>query len=278
MINEEIKKEIRDVIDNPTIPSSTKHAAMAKLLKKMLHSGMETGLVDTKPKKGSSRAVYFPSEPEDITLDDTPTKMHSVLKIAFPGQLDKYSNSDMLLGEHQTLHEGDQYIQNNYSVLRHIGENKFHYNENGLLAPVLHTHEDGHYLHMGRISPIKSGEFNELTKNEDFPKGISHNEFQKAVQHEYDAANGNTPYVNFSEEKLKKLKEHPFVHNTIMFVLDTQTHPADFAKRNMGVWEHPITGKKHIVLADYGANSDVLKLYAKAYANMFNKKINMGIW
>ena len=268
IINEELAKPLRNVIDNPDLPSSNKHAAMAKLLKNMLHQGMETGLSDAKPKKGSSRAVYFPSEPDDINIDGTPTKMHTVLKVAFPGDLDKYTDDDTLLGEHQNMHEGSNYLQKHYGMLRHNPEtNHYETNENGILAPVIHAHEDGHYLHMGKISPIGASDFRELTKNEDFPKGISHQEFKNAVAHEYHNANGIT--TSYSDEKLEKLKTHPLVDSAIRFSLDTGTSPNDYDKRNMGIWEHPVTGKKHIVLADYGASDDVLKMYAKAYQKKF---------
>lgn len=266
IIKEELAKPLRDVIDNPDLPSRNKHAAMAKLLKNMLHQGMETGLADAKPKKGSSRAVYFPSEPDDITIDGTPTKMHTVLKVAFPGDLDKYTDDETLLGEHQNIHEGGYYLQKYYGVLRHDHEtNGYETNEDGILAPVIHAHEDGHYLHMGRISPIGASDFRELTKNEDFPKGISHQEFKHAVEHEYGHANSNSPSNPYSEERMEKLKNHPLIRSAIGFSLDTGTNPADFDKRNMGVWEHPTTGKKHIVLADYGASDHVLKMYAKAW-------------
>lgn len=276
MINEEIKKEIKDVIDNPNLPAHSKHASMVRVLKTMLHNGQDIGLADSKPKKGSSRAVYFPSEPDDLTIDDTPTKMHSVLKIAFPGQLDKYNDSGLLLGEHQNLHEGAHYIQNSYGVLRHVGDNRFETNENGILAPVIHSHEDGHYLHMGKIDPISAGDFRELTKNEDFPKGISHQEFFNAVNHEYDEANSRKPHNPYSEERMSKLKDHPLVYKAISFSLDTQTHPIDFEKRNMGVWSHPVSGKKHIVLSDYGASTDVLNEYKKARIKHMQSSRNYG--
>ena len=276
MIKEELAKPIKDVIDNPNIPSHDKHASMAKLLKSMLHKGIDTGLADSKPKKGSSRAVYFPSDPDDLTIDDTPTKMHSVLKVAFPGELDKYNDSGLLLGEHQNLHEGSHHIQHDYGVLRHVGDNKFETNHDGILAPVIHSHEDGHYLHMGKVDPISAGEFRELTKNEDFPKGISHQEFYNAVNHEYGDANSMTPRNPYSEDRMKKLKDHPLVSSAISFSLDTQTHPIDFDKRNMGVWSHPVTGQKHIVISDYGASADVLNEYKKSRLKQMRSKRNYG--
>ncbi len=279
MIHEEIKKEIKDVIDNPNLPAHSKHAAMARVLKTMLHKGVDTGLDNSKPKKGSSRAVYFPSEPDDLTIDGTPTKMHTVLKIAFPGQLDKYNDSGLLLGEHQNLHEGDRYHQNTYGVLRHINGNSFETNDNGILAPVIHSHEDGHYVHMGKVSPIGAGEFRELTKNKDFPKGISHQEFYNAVNHEYGSANGIRQHSQYSDERMEKLKEHPLVQNAINYSLDTQSPPIEFGKANMGIWHHPVTGGKHIVISDSGGSADVIKEYGRARNKMVKEKHGWGpIW
>ena len=62
----------------------------------------------------------------------------------------------------------------------------------------------------------------------------------------------------------------------ISFTLDTTTHPADFAKRNMGVWSHPVSGGKHIVLSDYGASEDVLKEYRKAQIKHMQSSRNYG--
>lgn len=271
LLNEEIHKQIKEVINNPDLPSHAKHKTMASLYRTLLKKGVDTGLENSKPKKGSSRAVYFPSEPDDITVDDTPTKMHSVLKIAYPGTLDKYNDSGQLLGEMQNMHEGSHYIQQAHSVLRPVDEGKYETNEDGILAPVIHTHEDGHYLHMGRIDKIGPGDFRNLTKTEEFPKGISHEEFYDALNHEYAQANPSyRHYTRRSDEQLEKLKEHPLVQRAQNFVFDTDTHPADFHKGNMGVWTHPTTGKKHIVLSDYGYNGEVAKSYQKARMKQVN--------
>lgn len=265
LLNEEIHEKLREVINNPDIPSHGKHKAMASLYRTLLKKGIDTGLENSKPKKGSSRAVYFPSEPDDITIDGTPTKMHSVLKIAYPGYLDKYNDSGSLFGEHQNLKEGDRYIQHMHSVLRPTDDGKYEYNENGILAPVIHTHEDGHYLHMGRIDKIGPGEFKALTKTEGFPKGISHQDFYDALNHEYAQANpAYRHYTRKSDEALEKIKEHPLVQAAQNFVFDNDAHPVDFHKGNMGIWTHPVTGKKHIVISDYGYDGQLAKEYQRA--------------
>ena len=265
IIQEELHPELRNVIDNPNLPAHHKHNAMVRLYRTLLKKGMETGLADTKPKKGSSRAVYFPSEPDDITIDGQKTKMRSVLKIAYPGRLDPYNKTGLLFGEHQNIAEGNRHLQDSYGMLKLNEDGTYKTNPNGILAPVIHAHESGHYLHMGQISPIRAGDFRNLTKTEDFPKGISHNEFYDACNHEFDEANG---YRNrFSDdyaEKLEKIKEHPLTSMAISFSFHHGTHPGDFVKGNMGIWEHPVTGSKHIVISDYGADANLVREYNRA--------------
>ena len=266
--------DIHSVIDSERIPVNQKHKTMAAVYRSLLKKGMPTGLSDDKPKKGTSRAVYFPSEPDDINIDGQDTKMHSVLKIAYPGTLDKFNDSGMLFGEHQNIAEGDPYVQRTHSVLRETDDGKYETNEDGILAPVIHSHPDGHYLQMGRVDKLRGPEFRELTKTPEFPKGITHKEFYDTLNHEHAACNGGRNYATTTtaEDRMSDLHEHPLVSAAMNFMFDTQTHPADFDARNMGVWTHPVTNKRHIVISDYGANDNLIKAYVKAREKQFNMR------
>lgn len=268
-VQEELSADIKGVIDHPTMSVQHKHKAMASLLRTMLKRGVHTGIVDAKPKKGSSRAVYFPSEADDINIDGQDTKMHSVLKVAYPGTLDKHNDSGMLFGEHQNIAEGDHYTQQSYSMLRHNDDGKLVTNHDGILAPVVHSHDEGHYLQMAKIDPIKAGDFRTHTKTDEFPKGISHDEFYDACNHEHGQCHGRTHHGKTSPERIEQVKEHPLVQSTLSYMFDHGAHPADFNKGNMGVWTHPITGSKHIVLSDYGYDDNLAKEYQKARSKQY---------
>lgn len=264
MINEELHPDIKNVINNENIPAHHKHKAMASLFRSLLKNGVDTGLQDGKPKKGSSRAVYFPKDADDITIDGTPSKMKSVLKIAYPGTLDKYNDSGMLFGEHQNIAEASRFVQHTHGMIRQEDDGSYSTNEHGVLAPVIHAHPEGHYLHMGQIDPVKEGDFRKHTQTPEFPKGISHKEFYDAVNQHYAESHGRNHNGSTSDERLEQVHEHPLVQNTIDFVNLTGAHPVDFDKRNMGVWTHPVTGKKHVVLSDYGYNTGLATEYTRA--------------
>jgi hypothetical protein len=59
--------------------------------------------------------------------------------------------------------------------------------------------------------------------------------------------------------------EHPLLNNVIDLCHTADIHPGDFApKGNWGIWKHPITGKEHPVIIDYGFSNEVSKAYQKA--------------
>lgn len=270
VISEEIHQNIKAVLDNDNIHPSQKLAQMSKHIRAAIKKGEDTGLEDAKPKKGSSRAVFFPKEPTKVKLDGKDAHLHTALKVAFPGHLDKYNKSGALLGEHQNMVEGDHATNHHYGILKHVGTDadgtkKYETNhEHGILAPMLHAHEEGHHIHFGKIDPIKAGDFKNLTKTKEFPKGISHQEFYDNLNHHYQEAHGNKHYGPTSEDRIKHLDDHPLVYKAHDFVFGTGSHPGDLNKRNMGVWTHPHTGEKHIVISDYGFNGDVARHYHDA--------------
>jgi hypothetical protein len=274
-IEEELHHSLQHVLDHPSMASSSKLKFLTNNIRAALSRGDETGLQDAKPKKGSSRAVFFPKDEHKLTLDGVKTSMPSVVKVAFPGQLDKYNKSGKLLGEHQNLVEADHFTNQHYGMIRHdphTGE--YHTNHDfGVLAPMLGAHDEGHYIHHGRITPIGKGDFHRLTKTPEFPKGISHTEFHEALMHHHDLAHGRA-YPSVYSDHLEKIQDHPLVDKFQRFVADTGQHPGDLSKRNMGIWKHPVTGKEHIVASDYGFNGDVAQHYEQARGDMYKAKYN----
>ena len=255
--------DIQKHLQNENIYAPHVLNAVTNAARTLIKSGHETGLSDAKPKKGSSRAVFFPNQPHKIKLDGKDTDVHSVIKIAFPGHLDKHNDSGTLLGQHQNHVEHDWFAQSQWGVLRHNSDDGSYStnHERGILAPVFNGHHDDHWLHMGRVRPAKAADWKELTKTKDFPKGITHNDMYHTLTHDYYQAHGMN--YHFKPKEYDKLQEHPLIQNMSDFVSTMGQHPGDFHKGNMGVFEHP-HGGKHLVISDYGFSSEVHKLYNNA--------------
>lgn len=273
ILSEEIHKKIQDAMDSEIDPSK-KLNAVTKVTRDLIKKGEDTGLESDKPKKGSSRAVFFAKEHKKIEVDGKNVTSPSAVKIAFPGHLDKYNKSGVLLGQQQNEVESDHYSNDNYSVLREHAPGKFKTNPEGILPPHFGHHEDYHHLEMGKVEPINSKDFKTATIHPDFPKGITHQEFHDAVNHNYQQAHGKKHYGRTSVERVEELQDHPLVDKVNEFVGNTDNHPADMNKGNMGLWTHPVTGKKHVVISDFGYSKNVAQSYNDARKNA--TKINRG--
>lgn len=287
-ITEELHSELKGILNEPEndresggyTPGKlwqkklTKFSAKVKdLSKRGEDSGLaNVGLAGSKPiqKNGSSRAVFFPAEHKHITIDGVSTHMPTAVKVAFPGQLDKYTGDSHLLGEHQNRVESDQYSNNEYGVLHHTsggrpGDIDFHHNPHGVLAPVLDHHEDHHWLEMAHAGNITGKGFTELTKTESHPKGLKFNDFRQALLNDHAAAHGQ----HSGNDEHDHLRTHPFYEGMQNFMQDTGGHPADVNLGNLGEFTHPVTGKKQVVYRDHGFHEDIAKLYTKARRNMY---------
>lgn len=277
VITEALHNTIVDILNSTEVPIRHKNTEIARNVRKLISNGEDTGLEDAKPKKGSSRAVYFPSEPKKVNIDGVDTHMHTALKVAFAGTLDKYHGEDTLLGEDQNEVESDKYNRNSYGILSKHSDNTFSTNhERGVFAPVVDAHSDhepekSHWIEFGKISKPDASEFKRLTKTDKFPKGICHKEFYDAVNRDYSQANGGFHYSDYSDEHLENLRDHPFVDKVLDATYNTGMHPADLHKANMGVWEHPVTKEKHLVISDYGFRTDIAKKYSKARRNIYKR-------
>ena len=244
---------------------------MSKKISDLGKQGIDSGIEDGKPKKGSSRAVYFPKDHKEITVDGTKTKTPTAIKIAFEGQLDKHHGEDTLLGQDQNRLESDHHINRNYSVLSYDHEGHYKTSHHGVLAPVFDSHSEGHHLEMGRVEKYNAKDLANHTKNEDFPKGLTHHQIIDSMEHEHRSAHGQHSYEPKDHDKIV---EHPYVSNMISMMHDSGMHPGDLAPRNMGIYVHPVTGHRHPVIIDYGFSNDIAKKYRKARHNMAFGKNN----
>jgi hypothetical protein len=267
LLSEELHQQLQSILDDDSIHHSSKLIHVTQKVRQLIRQGDETGLESDKPKKGSSRAVFFPKENKKIILDGKETWMPTAVKIAFPGSLDRFTGSNMLLGQHQNSVESDHHIIRHHSVLTPIGDNRYETNENGVLMPVLSSHPEHHYIECGRAEKYNSNDLRAHTKNAEFPKGLSHQDIVKSLIHEYHNAHGIDHYSRIKDDVHEKVMEHPHMMNMMDMVNHSSMVPYDIAPRNMGIWEHPHTGKKYPVCIDYGFSKDISKLYSAARKN-----------
>lgn len=272
IITEELHPEIKQILTSNDIEPEHRFTVLTRKIRQLIRNGQDTGLTDDRPKKGSSRAVMFMSEPHRAIVDGRETEIPHVLKMSFNGSLDKYRDNDtQLLGDLQNHHEIDN---REHSMLVEVGHNRFETNPNGFLPPILDFHDYGNWMSVGKISPLVAGKFRELTKTPDFKRGISDREFRISLQHHVAAAHGDrlpSWFYEIPESKAEDLGEHPLVNKALNFCVESNTSPNDFARRNMGIWTHPLTGNQHIVAADAGFSNDVLKAYVKARQNQYKR-------
>lgn len=280
IISEDLHPDIQGTLDSENMKPEHKLNHVTKTIRHLLKNGHETGLEDAKPKKGSSRAVFFPKDHHKLHLDGKQTSMPHVVKVAFPGTLDKHNKSGALLGEHQNMVEGDHFTNHHYGII-HAPDHKnpSHYKTNhdsGVLAPMLGSHDEGHHISHGRVAPLKAADFKSLTKTASHPKGITHQDFHDAMMMHHDDAHGQGRTSGARREHLEHVQSHPLVEKMWDFASTTGNHPGDMRPANMGVWHHPHDGSKHIVLSDYGFSHDVAKHYQDARKNMMNAGRNRG--
>lgn len=273
IITEEIHKELQSILDQPETdrgdyPAVMRHQnklnTFVKKFKSLSANNEDTGLQDDKPKKGSSRAVFFPSEARQIHIDGKPAAQHTAVKIAFPGTLDRYTGSNKLLGEHQNEIESDNYTRKAHSMLVEGKEGHYTTNEDGVTAPVLGSHPDSHWLEMAKADNMTGAKFKSLTKTDTHPKGLDFKKFVDVLQHGHAEAHGQRHYTDMMGHEMDHIRQHPLFQNTQDFMYATDNHPGDLRMQNYGVWKHPVTGKEYPVIRDYGFSNHIAGLYTKA--------------
>ena len=265
VLTEELHPELKQTLENnDSISKHYRFSSLAKKVRSLISTGTPTGLTDDKPKRGSSRAVMFHSEPTKVKIDGIETEMPTVSKIAFSGRLDKHLPHDHeLLGEAQNNHEHE--VARMHGVLEKIGDNEYRTRDgHPFMTPVLDGHDNGSWLHVAKIKPLDAATMKEATKTDEFPKGITQKELVESLNHHFALAHGKKHYSSMNKDRLDKLIEHPLVDSAFSMCLDTATLPSDFSSRNLGVWEHPVSKRKYIVASDAGFSRDVATLYQKA--------------
>lgn len=266
LILEQLHPELQNVIDDDrdSDMGHTIFPAVTKKIREIAARGEDTGLQDGKPKKGSSRAVFFPKEPKKTLIDNKETHVPTAVKIAMPGKLDKYHGETTLLGQDQNIIEGDHGLTYHSVLRQNMDSNQYKTNHEGVLAPVFDRHVEGHHLEMGRVEKYTSKDLANHTKTKEFPRGITHKQLQDTLIYEHNSAHGGSKYEDPEHEKLR---DHPYVDSMINMMHDASMHPGDLVPRNMGTWVHPHTGHRYPVVIDYGFSNNIAKKYAKARRN-----------
>lgn len=272
MITESLHPELHEIVTSPSRPGprNSKQLAISNKIKELHSRGEETGLAGNTP-KGSSR-MYLPHmDPHPITLDGKPSYIDTGTKVAIRSKIEQYHKKEnfggLSLGGMQSHAENDDhFVNSNYRVLTKVGHDEFHSNkEKGIFPPLIEHDERKHeWAHVGHAHDVTPKRFQELTKTESHPNGISHRDFFKAVLRNYKQDAGTHWHHGEHEEKhLDHVASHPLVQRFCAHQADTGFPPHDWAQiQNMGVFKHP-DGSEHIVARDHGFSPDVMKAYAK---------------
>jgi hypothetical protein len=101
---------------------------------------------------------------------------------------------------------------------------------------------DDKYLHIGHADNIGYDDFRKLTKSASHPRGLDPDQLESAL---------HLP----STRDL----EHPLIRKFLAF--KKKTGISDFNIDNFGLWTHPHTGEKHIVLRDAGFDRSTKDIY-----------------
>ena len=269
ILTEELHPEIHQLLGAHinSYDRRSKITSIANRVRELTERGEQPGLTDDKPKQGSSRAVFFTTDHHEAKIDGVPAKIPHVIKIAIRGTLDRYRQPTApLLGEMQSLHEIES--SKEHSVLTKGEDGNFTTNPHGFLPPLIDHEHRGKWMSVVKIAPITSRKFTELTKTPDFPHGLTHKTFLNAISYHYDNAHG---YTNMSDPHMDDLILHPLVNNVLRYCAKTNTVPHDFERRNLGIWQHPVTGQEHIVASDAGFSFKVMLAYQAAQEARLNR-------
>ncbi len=263
MLTEELHSDIKNILAKPFRGNPNRVHELANTIRSLAEAGIPSGVTDDKPKRGSSRAVFFMSEPHEAFIDGEKAQIPHVLKTAFKGDLDNYIKPNTpILGQLQSMHEIES--AKTHGILLKDSNGNFTTNPDGFLPPVTDHGPHGSWMTVGKIDPLDSGTFRDLTKTPDYKKGITQKLFLQALTTHYDLASG---LLRSTTPEIDDLILHPLVNKALRFCAKTKTDPYDFERRNLGIWTHPVTGEKHIVASDAGYSHDVAMAYMMARAN-----------
>lgn len=205
---------------------------------------------------GGNRAYVQHPNDKPIILDGVSTKIKLGTKIASVKRpTDKHD-----YGVLQNIAETDEKFKP-YYIIQHTGYSKFTHNPNGILATVLKKSKDGVYHEMLHATPLNeyidrnNKIFEHLTKHKDYPNGIGFNELMQNISNQY-----NNSFKSHQVKLNDHILEHPLAKQLTHLIASTNAHPEDFSYDfNWGVWKHPVTGKEHPVIIDYGLTKQIMK-------------------
>lgn len=191
-----------------------------------------------KPAKGSSRAVLGVKKPHKVVIDGEEAHVKSIVKMAYQGR------KKINVGVEQNKIESHPNVQK-HSVLKKQRDGSFKFNKKGVVPPVFSVGNNHSYLHAGHADGLPGDErkFREIMKTRGHPNGMSQSAFLSAV-------GGYGSDKDMKHPQVKKFHE-----------FKARTGISDFHNENFGVWTHPHSGEKHIVLRDAGFDDSMKKHY-----------------
>ena len=271
IIVENLHPELQHIVTSAG-SNVSKQSQIANKIKDLSARGESTGIEGNMP-KGSSRAYLQHKDLKPVIVDGKNVPMKTGTKVAIRAALDKYhdrsKHEGMSLGALQNHAEGsDHWVNNNYRTLTETKSGHFETNtDRGIFPPLVeHDHENHEWTHVGHASDIKSNDWKRLTKNKDFPNGITHNDFYTTLNRFHERNNGkHWTRDKRSEDYMDKVEEHPLVQKFIDYHGNTGNPTYDYTQqKNLGVWKHPVTGDEHIVARDHGFDLGVQTAYTNA--------------
>ena len=271
---EELHQDLKSILSNENADKTNEFIETIKNLHK---NNIDTG-VSPRMKKGSSRAIFFPTENKKITLDGKSTALPTVIKLAYTNDNDMFNDSGKLLGQHQNQSESHTLNRMRFGVLKKEG-NSYTTNPNGILSPVFETSKNHSWLEMARTKPLSNEQFTNLTKNSKYPEGITHKQLYDVVNTEYkrQVENRESNLSGMSSNEYKHVLNHPLTKKVLNTAIGAKLHPSDLRLENFGEWEHPVTNEKSPVIIDYGYTDKIADLYADSrikYLSHYGKLVN----
>lgn len=271
IIMEALHPELHDIVTMGT-SQKNKKTLLANKIKELSERGEKTGIEGNMP-AGSSRAYMRHADPYHAVVDGENTKMITGTKVAITGPYDHFYKKTkhyegLSLGQLQNEAEnGDHFSNEHYRTLTHRGGNTFESNENGIFPPLIEHDEENHnWSHLGHAANVSQSQFRQHTQCETHPLGIKHEDFCSALERAWNQDHGRYHKLsNQRERELDHVERHPLVEKFLDHQRMFSAPPHDYRQiGNMGLWEHPNTGKLHIVARDSGFNAHVQDAYKAA--------------
>lgn len=274
---EALHPELDDIVKGPTSKDETKQKKISDKIQDLYSRGESTGIDGGTP-KGSSRMYMKMDKPHKIIVDGKPQHIATGIKTAIKSDLDDHLPKEYKhyksLGHMQNEAENDNSFTNNeYRILskKEGGKpNEYEHNPTGIFPPLIeHDKENHEWSHVGHSDDITPEKFRELTKNKDFPEGLSHYEFAHVLNRDWDKRMLNLHHKTPFDEDYDRAEGHPLVKNFLDHQRKYNTPPHDWLHiQNMGIFKHG--NKEHIVGRDHGFSEKVMDAYEKSR----NKAIN----